>query len=138
MSYAFILHWEKQVAQYEKLELESFPPKQKLQMIQNAVGDVNELACIKQIDDENISRGNSPCDVESYLELLLLTCSIYYEKNHASSMKHKRNVYTMIVGEVIDIQSDDADSNEQYYEAFTVETISQSLCICIQSAPTER
>jgi hypothetical protein len=31
-SYAFVLHWKEQVAQYEKLELESFPPKQKLRM----------------------------------------------------------------------------------------------------------
>ena len=29
-SYAFILHWREQVAQYEKLELEDVPPKQKL------------------------------------------------------------------------------------------------------------
>jgi hypothetical protein len=36
---------------YEKLELEPFPPKQKLRMLQNAVGDVMEFAYIKQIGD---------------------------------------------------------------------------------------
>jgi hypothetical protein len=37
--------------EYERLELEDFPPKQKLCMLQNAVGDVTELAYAKQIGD---------------------------------------------------------------------------------------
>jgi hypothetical protein len=110
-SYAFVLHWKEQVAQYEKLELESFPPKQKLRMLQNSVGDVTELAYVKQIGDQDIARGNPPLDVDSYLELLLSACSTYY-KNHATSMKHKRNVYTTTVGENNDIQSDDTGGNE--------------------------
>jgi hypothetical protein len=45
---------------YEKLELEAFPPKQKLRMLQNAVGDATELAYVKQIGDQDIARGNQP------------------------------------------------------------------------------
>jgi hypothetical protein len=43
-SFAFVLHWKEQVMKYEKLELEDFPPRQKLSLIQNAVGEVTELA----------------------------------------------------------------------------------------------
>jgi hypothetical protein len=39
-AYGFALHWKEQVMRYEKLELEAFPPKQRLRMLQNAVGDV--------------------------------------------------------------------------------------------------
>jgi hypothetical protein len=75
-------------------------------MLKNSVGDVNELAYVKQIGDQDIARGNPPLDVGSNLELLLSACSTY-DKNHAIAMKHKRNVYTMVVGEDNDIQSDD-------------------------------
>jgi hypothetical protein len=40
---------------YERLELEDFPPKQKLRMLQNSVGDVTELAYVKQIGDQDIA-----------------------------------------------------------------------------------
>jgi hypothetical protein len=51
-SYVFVFHWKEQVAHYEKLEMEEFPPKhQKLQMLQNAVGDVTDLANAKQLAD---------------------------------------------------------------------------------------
>jgi hypothetical protein len=79
------------------------------------------LAYVKQIGDQDIARGNPPLDVDSYLELLLSACSTF-DKNHATSMKHKRNVYTPVVGGNNDIQSDDTSGNEQYYEAFTVDT----------------
>jgi hypothetical protein len=137
-SYAFVLHWKEQVAQCEKLELESFPPKQKLRMLQNSVGDVTELAYVKQIGDHDIARGNPPLDVDSYLELLLSACSTY-DKNNATSMKHKRNVYTTAVGGNNGIQSDDTSVNEQYYEAFTVDNgYFRSLSVCIQFTSTER
>jgi hypothetical protein len=81
-----VLHRKEQVAQDEKLELEPFPPKQKLQMLQSSVDDVNELAYVKQIGDQDIAHGNPPLDVDSYLELLLSACSTY-DKNHATLMK---------------------------------------------------
>ena len=74
-SYGFVLHWKEQVMRYEKLEPEAFPSKQKLRMLQNAVGDVTELAYVKQIGDQDIARGNPPLSYESYMELLLSACS---------------------------------------------------------------
>jgi hypothetical protein len=134
-SCAFVLHWKEQDAQYEKLELESFPPKQKLRMLQNSVRDVNELAYGKQIGNQDIARGNPPIDVDSHLELLLSACSTY-DKNHATSMKHKRNVYTTIVGEDNDIQSDEAGGSEQYYLVFTADTdISEVLAYASSMRP---
>ena len=41
-SFNFVLHWKEQVLKYERLELEEFPPKQKLRLLQNAVGEVSE------------------------------------------------------------------------------------------------
>jgi hypothetical protein len=58
-TYAFVLHWKEQVLKYEKLELEAFPPKQKRRMLQNAVTDGTELAYVKQIGDQDITRGNA-------------------------------------------------------------------------------
>jgi hypothetical protein len=41
-------------------------------MLQNSVGDVNELAYVKQIGDQDIAR--PALDVDSYLALLLSAC----------------------------------------------------------------
>jgi hypothetical protein len=65
---------------YEKLELEDFPPNQKLRMLQNAVSDATELAYVKQIGDQDIARGNTPLAYDGYMELLLSACSTY-DKN---------------------------------------------------------
>jgi hypothetical protein len=46
-AYALVLHWKEQVMRSEKLEVDDFPPKQKLGMLQNAVGEVTELAYVK-------------------------------------------------------------------------------------------
>jgi hypothetical protein len=40
---------------YKKLKLDEFPPKPKLYMLQNAVGEVSGLAYVKQIDDQYIA-----------------------------------------------------------------------------------
>jgi hypothetical protein len=40
---------------YEKLKLKEFPPKEKLRMSQNAVGEVSELAYVKQIGYQDIA-----------------------------------------------------------------------------------
>jgi hypothetical protein len=60
---------------YEKLELEPFGDKQKLRMLQNAVGDVAALSYVKQLGDQDIARGLPPLTSGSYLELLLSGCS---------------------------------------------------------------
>ena len=52
---------------YERLELDPFPPKQKLRMLQNAVGDATELAYVKQIGDQDIARGNPLLRYKSYM-----------------------------------------------------------------------
>jgi hypothetical protein len=79
-SHAFLLHWKEQIMKYEKLKLEAFPPKQKLSLLQNAVGDVAELSYIKQIGDQDVACGYQPLTYESYMELLLLAYSTYDKK----------------------------------------------------------
>jgi hypothetical protein len=72
-----VLHWKEQVRKYETLELGNFPPKQKLWMIQNAVGDITELAHIKQLDDLGVANGNKALTYKSYVALLLEACSSF-------------------------------------------------------------
>lgn len=91
-AYAFVLHWKEQVMQYEKLEVENVPPKQKLRMLQNTIGDVAELANVKQQSDQVVARGEPPLPYEGYLELLLSACSTY-DKMHATPRTAQRNVY---------------------------------------------
>jgi hypothetical protein len=97
-SYEFVFHWKEQVMKYERLEFEDFPPKQKLRMLKNAVGDVTELAYVKQIGDQDIARGNPPLTYKYYMELLLSACSTY-DKKVTLPGKPKRAVYTAITSE---------------------------------------
>jgi hypothetical protein len=85
-AYGFVLHWKKQVMRYEKLELEDFHPNQKLRMLQNSVGDVTELAFVKQISYQDVARGNQPLAYEVYMELLLPACSTYDKQAEAQYM----------------------------------------------------
>jgi hypothetical protein len=59
-SHAFVCHWKEQIIRYEKLGLEAFFPKQKLCLLQNAVGDVADLSYIKQIGDQDVACGYQP------------------------------------------------------------------------------
>jgi hypothetical protein len=74
---------------YERLELEAFQPKQNLCMLQNAVGDVTELAYVNQIGDQDIARGTPPLTYVNYMELLLSACSTYHKR---ISLPGSRNV----------------------------------------------
>jgi hypothetical protein len=113
-SYEFVLHWKEQVAHYEKLEMEAFPPKQKLHMLQNTVGDVTDLANVKKLGDQIIARGGPSLDFEGYLELLLSACSTY---NHATPNKTgPRNVYTTDITHDVSAEAFyDAHSTEVYH-----------------------
>ena len=119
-AYGFALHWKEQVMKYEKLELEDFPPKQKLRMLQNAVGDVTELAYVKQISDQDVALGNQPLAYEGYMELLLSACSTY-DKKIMLPGKQKRAVYASAISD----GGDDypyADSPNEEHEVFQVDT----------------
>jgi hypothetical protein len=76
-SYALILHWKEEVMQYERLNLEAFPPEQKLRMHQNTVDDDAVLASVKQLSDLVVALGDAPFDFDAYIDLLLSACSTY-------------------------------------------------------------
>jgi hypothetical protein len=76
-SFGFVLHWQEQLDKYEELDLEGTPPKQKLLMLQNAVGDVEALAQVKLMNDHDIARGNPPLTYKRYVQVLLSACSTY-------------------------------------------------------------
>jgi hypothetical protein len=119
-SYGFVLHWKEQVMKYKRLELEAFPPKQKIRLLQNSVGDVTELAYVNQIGDQDIARGKVPLTYESYLELLLSACSTYDKKIHNTG-KQNRAVYHVVMGdEKPDFSSH--ISNDPDYEAYWIDT----------------
>ena len=118
-AYGFVLHWKEQIMKYEKLELEPFGDKQKLRMLQNAVGDVSELSYVKQLGDQDIARGRPPLTYSSYLELLLSACSTY-DRKIGTPGKQKRAVYATLVD---DVETDPytGDGNGEY-EVFQVDT----------------
>jgi hypothetical protein len=120
-SHAFLLHWKEQIMKYEKLELEEFPPKQKLRLLQNAVGDVAELSYIKQIGDQDVACRHQLLTFESYMELLLLACSTYDKKLNLPG-KQNRAVYQTKINKY-----DDTDYLHDYiyesgYKAYHVNT----------------
>jgi hypothetical protein len=97
------------------MELENFPPKQKLRMIQNAVGDVAELAHIKQLADLGVA-----LTYNSYVALLLEACSNFDTRRELPG-KQKRAVYATAIA--------NNNSEEPYeivddagYEAYSVDT----------------
>jgi hypothetical protein len=47
ISHPSVLHCKEHIMKYEKLELETFPPNQKLRLLHNAASDVAELSYIK-------------------------------------------------------------------------------------------
>ena len=114
-AYAFVLHWKEQVMQYEKLEVENVPPKQKLRMLQNTIGDVSELANVKQQSDQVVARGEPPLPYEGYLELLLSACSTY-DKMHATPRTAQRNVYAA------NFEPDDNLSDTNNHHTFGIDT----------------
>jgi hypothetical protein len=90
------LHWKEQVKRYETLEVEDFPPKQKLCMIQIAIGDVTELAHVKQLADLGVANGNMPLTYDSYLALLLEACAAFDTRRELPG-KQKGAVYTTAI-----------------------------------------
>jgi hypothetical protein len=75
-SFGSVLHWQEQLAKYKELDLEITPPKQKLSMLQNAVGDVDTLAWVTFMNDHDVSHGYPPLTYERYVQVLLSTCSM--------------------------------------------------------------
>jgi hypothetical protein len=61
-SHAFVLHWKELIVKYELLELNEFPPKQKLRLLPSAAGDFTELLYIniKTIGDQDVACGCPP------------------------------------------------------------------------------
>jgi hypothetical protein len=91
-SFGFVLHWQEQLAKYEELDLEVTPLKQKLRMLQNAVGDVEALAQVKLMNDHDIAHGHPPLTYERCVQVLLSVCSTYDSQRSASDRK-KQVVY---------------------------------------------
>jgi hypothetical protein len=104
-----VLHWQEQVRRYEGHELEDFPPRQKLRMIQNAVGDVTELETVKKLADLGVANGNRPLTYKSYVALLLEACSTFDKKRELPG-RQRRAVYTATTTD-----RDPGYSCDQYY-----------------------
>ena len=119
-AFSFVLHWQEKVRRYERLELEAFPPRQKLRMIQNAVGEVMELAHVKQLADLGVANGNKALTYDTYVDLLLEACSTF-DKRQALPGRQKRAVYSSVLSDNdLDYPYDHADDGQ--YEAYQVDT----------------
>jgi hypothetical protein len=65
-------------------------------MSQNTVGDIADLANVKQLSNQVVARGGANIGFEEYLELLLSACSTF-DKTHAAPRSGRRNVYATSV-----------------------------------------
>jgi hypothetical protein len=117
---AIVLHWKEQVKRYETLEVEDFPPKQKLHMIQNAIGDMTELVHVKQLADLGVATGDKALTYDSYSALLLEASATFYTRRELPG-KQKCAVYaTAIAGNDVDEPYDPVDDSG--YTAYLVDT----------------
>jgi hypothetical protein len=107
---------QEQLAKYEELDLEIMPPKQKLQMLQNTVRDVEALSRVKLMNDHEIARWYPPLTYEQYVQVLLSTCSTY-DSQHSSVDRKKRAVYHS------EFASDLDPYEDNYYAAYSVDTV---------------
>jgi hypothetical protein len=105
---------------YEKLELETFPSKQKLRLLHNTVGDVAEFLYIKQIEDQDVAPQYQPLTYESYMELLLLARSSYGKKWNFPG-KQKRAVYHTKIDNYDDKDYPLGDIHDSGYKAYHVD-----------------
>jgi hypothetical protein len=94
----FCLALERTGHEVQALEIEEFFPKQKLRMLQNAVGDITDLSYFKKISDQDVAQGNLELPYEGYMELLLSTCSTQ-DKKISLPEKQKRAVYTTTISD---------------------------------------
>jgi hypothetical protein len=62
----------------------------------NTVGDIADLANVKHLSDQVVTRGGANLGFEEYLELLLSACSTY-DKTHATPRSGQQNVYATSV-----------------------------------------
>jgi hypothetical protein len=70
-AFTFVLHWKEQVRKYERLELEAFLARQKLCMIQDAVGGVMDLAHVRQLTDLGVVNNIKTLTYDCYVGILL-------------------------------------------------------------------
>jgi hypothetical protein len=120
-SRVFVLHWKEQVMKYKKLELEAFLPKQKLRLLQNAVGNVTELSYIKQIGDQDVVKGHLALKYVSSMELLLFACSTY-DKKLSLPGKQKRTAYQTEIDKHDNTDYPFYDTYNGGHEAYPVDT----------------
>jgi hypothetical protein len=82
---------------YEKLELEDFPPKQRLRLLRNAVSELSELSYVKAIGNQNIAQCLPPLAYETYMELLLSEFSNNDKKLTVPGKNKRAVVYTTTI-----------------------------------------
>jgi hypothetical protein len=108
-------------------------------MLQNSVGDVPDLANVKQLSDQIVARGENQLGVEGYLELLLSACSTYDKKHASTRPPGQRNVYNVNT-EMDDDGFYDANSNNDVFHVDTdvTDILAHSSNVRSQSSLTSR
>jgi hypothetical protein len=89
-------------------------------MIQNSVGEVTELAHVKQLADLGIENGNKALTYDAYADLLLEACSTF-DKWRALPGRQKRAVYSSVINDN-DLDYPYYHADDGQYEAYQVDT----------------
>ena len=94
----FVLHFNEQFRQLEEIfaESEYFPPQIKLQLLQNAVRQINDLRIVESLDEfEYITTGygrSSSLKYQTYYDLLINAC-VRYDRTKKANVAKRGHIY---------------------------------------------
>ena len=113
----FVLHFNEQFRQLEEIseESEHFPPKLKLQLLQNAVRPINDLRIVETLDEfQSITTGygrSSSLEYQTYHDLRINAC-IRYDRTKEANVAKRGHIY----------QTTFSQSNDNFIDQIPSET----------------
>ena len=94
----FVLHFNEQFRKLEEIseESEHFPPQIKLQLLQNAVRQINDLRIVETLDEfQSITTGygrSSSLKYQIYYDLLINAC-VRYDRTKKANIAKRGHIY---------------------------------------------
>ena len=109
----FVLHFNEQFRQLEEIseDSEHFPPQIKLQLLQNAVRQINYLRIVETLDEfQSITTGygrSSSLKYQTYCDLLINAC-VRYDRTKKANVAKRSHIYQTTFTPIKDDYQSDA------------------------------
>ena len=113
---SYILHWHKQLRQYNKVSPAKFVDAQAATMLSSAIKAIPDLRAVKTTARQLRSKGSGTAPAatfQDYLDLLI-SAAQEYDKTLSKSPRRRRQVYTADAADPAYLSSEDADA---FYDA---------------------